>query len=127
MATQRVLGLGGIFFKSKDPAALSAWYAKHLGFDVQPWGGACFPAADQASSSVWSPFPSDTRYFAPSDKPFMINLRVRCLKSLLPVLRSEGVQVLDRFEDCDQGLFGYVLDPDGNLIELWEPAADPAT
>ena len=120
----RVHGIGGVFFKSRDPAALSDWYKRHLGFPVTAWGGAKFDwrRADTGAqaTTVWTPFPEDTGYFAPSDKPFMLNLRVDDLDGLLDALRAEGCQVLDRREDGEFGSFGYVVDPEGLVLELWQ-------
>ncbi|KGQ18715.1 Glyoxalase/Bleomycin resistance protein/Dioxygenase family protein [Lysobacter dokdonensis DS-58] len=121
----RVHGIGGVFFKAQDPEALSAWYSKHLDVGGQPWGGHIFPwkRDDTGASaySVWSPFKASTEYFKPSDKPYMINLRVDDLDAVLEALRAEGCNVLDRREeDPQQGKFGYVLDPEGGLVELWE-------
>jgi predicted enzyme related to lactoylglutathione lyase len=125
---KRVTGIGGIFFKSKDPKALGAWYQTHLGIAVQPWGGAAFQwkGADNAEgvgSTIWSPFAADTSYFAPSTAPFMINYRVDDLHTLLAVLRAEGVQVDDKIEESEYGKFGWVIDPEGNKLELWQPPA----
>lgn len=124
----RVHGLGGVFFKADDPQALGAWYAEHLGVDVQGWGGAVFPwrrddTGDKAYT-VWSPFKADTEYFQPSDKPFMLNFRVDDLDAMLAALREAGCKVLDRHEDGEQGRFGYVVDPEGHLVELWQPRSD---
>jgi catechol 2,3-dioxygenase-like lactoylglutathione lyase family enzyme len=131
MKKPRVTGIGGVFFKAHNPASLGAWYRDRLGFDVQDWGGAAFHwnRRDRAGEgyTVWAPFASDTRYFEPSDKPFMLNLRVDDLDAVLATLRSEGVRVLERREDTEQGRFGYCLDPEGNLLELWEPAANDPT
>src|SRR5207248_1628609 len=127
----KVLGIGGVFFKSGDPAALSRWYREHLGVDVQPWGGAqfLFDRRDKpgVGYSVWNPFPTDTKYFEPSDKPFMVNLRVDDLEGMLADLRAAGARVLDRREDGPNGKFGYVVDPDGILLELWEQSDDDPT
>lgn len=127
----RVHGLGGVFFKAQDPAALSQWYARHLGIDAQDWGGALmfWNRADTGESActVWSPFKADTEYFKPSDKPYMLNYRVDDLAGTLAALRAEGCQVLDRYEESEQGKFGYVVDPEGALIELWQPAPDDAS
>ena len=128
----RVTGIGGVFFKASDPKPLAAWYREHLGVDVQAWGGAAFAWGAEGPGAppgytVWSPFAADTKYFAPSEKPFMVNLRVDDLDALLAALRARGANVLDRREDTEQGRFGYVLDPDGNLLELWQPSpADPS-
>ncbi len=128
----RVHGIGGLFFKADDPAALSQWYQRHLDFDVQDWGGALlhWRRADNGADActVWSPFAASTKYFEPSQKQFMVNLRVDDLDAVLTALRAEGCKVLDRAEDSEQGRFGYVLDPEGNLIELWQPNPDdPST
>lgn len=123
---KRVTGIGGVFFKSKDPKALGAWYKTHLGIEVQEWGGAAFQwqgAANPAGvgTTIWSPFAPDTSYFAPSEAPFMINYRVEDLHALLALLRSEGVQVEEKVEVSEYGKFGWVIDPDGNKLELWQP------
>jgi catechol 2,3-dioxygenase-like lactoylglutathione lyase family enzyme len=126
----RVTGIGGIFFKSPDPQALAAWYREHLGFEVKEWGGAQFMWGTQrertapAGYTVWCPFADDTRYLEPSELPYMLNLRVADLDALLAALRAEGVEVLDRRESTENGEFGYALDPDGRLLELWQPAPD---
>ncbi|MDE2257827.1 MAG: VOC family protein [Xanthomonadaceae bacterium] len=125
---KRVTGIGGVFFKSKDPEALGVWYKTHLGIDVQAWGGAAFQwkSADNpegTGTTAWNPFAEDTRYFAPSSAPFMINYRVADLPALLAVLRAEGVTVLDKVEESEFGKFGWIIDPDGNKIELWQPPA----
>ncbi|MBS0574858.1 MAG: VOC family protein [Proteobacteria bacterium] len=126
----RVHGIGGVFFKARDPQALGEWYRQHLDFDVAAWGGAKFAwqrVDDGAeATTVWSPFAADSSYFAPSDKPFMLNLRVDDLDSVLAALRAEGCRVLDRGESGEFGKFGYVLDPENNLLELWQPAAATA-
>ena len=120
---KRVTGIGGIFFKSQDPKALGDWYRKHLGFDVDAsFGGAMFQSGEPGAYTLWSPFKHDTKYIEPSAKPFMLNLRVDDLDALLPVLRAEGVQVLQRGESGEYGKFGYIVDPEGTLIELWQPA-----
>lgn len=123
-----VTGIGGVFFKSDDPDTLREWYRERLGFDVQSWGGTQFlfnrRDAPGVGYTVWSPFKADTDYFEPSDKPFMVNLRVDDLEGMLEQLRAAGAQVLDRREDAENGKFGYVVDPEGNLLELWEQSAD---
>lgn len=122
---KRVTGLGGIFFKARDPAALNAWYGKHLGLDISDWGGAVFRWADDspAGTTLWTPFPADTDHFAPSSAPFMVNFRVADLHGLLAALRAEGCQVLEKVDESEYGKFGWVLDPEGNKVELWEPPA----
>ena len=123
---ERVMGIGGIFFKSVDKAAPASWYRDNLGIPVEEaWGGATFswqvnnPAGD--AHTVWSPFESDTDYFEPSPKDFMVNFRVRDLDAMLGQLRANGCDVDDKIEDGEYGKFGWVMDPEGNLIELWEP------
>ena len=123
---KRVTGIGGIFFKAKDPKALGDWYRKHLGIDVADWGGAAFVWRGEhnpegVGTTIWSPFAADTQYFSPSDAPFMINYRVEDLHALLAVLRAEGVQVDDKTEESEFGKFGWVIDPEGNKLELWQP------
>ena len=126
----RVHGIGGVFFKSRDPAKLASWYQRHLGFPVAEWGGAKFDwrrtDTGAPGTTVWTPFPEDSTYFAPGDKPYMLNLRVDDLDGVLEALRAEGCQVLDRREDGELGAFGYVVDPEGLLLELWQPPGDGA-
>lgn len=122
---ERVRGIGGIFFKARDPKALARWYAEHLGVPVEDWGGARFVWRDHDArgdaSTVWSPFAADTGYFAPSTAPFMINFRVDDLDAMLAQLRAAGAQVDPKVEDSEYGRFGWAFDPDGNKIELWQP------
>ena len=126
----RVHGIGGVFFKADDPDALAKWYAEHLDVGGEGWGGHIFnwKRADTGGDAmtVWSPFKASTEYFLPSEKAYMVNLRVDDLDGTLKALRSEGCNVLERYESNEQGKFGYVLDPEGGLVELWEPpAAEP--
>jgi predicted enzyme related to lactoylglutathione lyase len=123
---QRVTGIGGIFFKARDAESLRAWYRKHLGIDVQEWGGVSFEGrtagpGERLTSTIWSVFAGDSTYFAPSTAPFMINYRVDDLDAMLAALRSEGCAVDDRVEESEFGRFGWVMDPEGNRLELWEP------
>ena len=123
---KRVTGIGGIFFKADDPKQLAGWYAKHLQLPTEEWGGARFQWRESEDPkregyTLWSPFESDTDYFAPSKKPFMINFRVENLDAVLDELRAEGVTVDDKREESEFGKFGWVMDPEGNRIELWEP------
>jgi predicted enzyme related to lactoylglutathione lyase len=123
---KRVTGIGGIFFKAKDPKALGNWYRDHLGLDVSDWGGAVFQwggADSPRGATIWSPFAEDTHYMAPSTASFMLNFRVADLDVLLAALRSEGCNVLDATEASEQGKFAWVIDPEGNKVELWEPPA----
>lgn len=123
---KRVTGIGGIFFSAQDPPALRAWYQRHLGIDVQSWGGAVFAWADAqgqpiTGNTVWSVGADDGQHFAPSTARFMVNYRVDDLTALLQALRDEGCQVLDKTEDSEYGKFGWVMDPEGNKVELWQP------
>lgn len=126
---KRVVGIGGIFFKAKDPEKLRAWYHEHLGFEFDTYGGLAFECPDdeeqrKRAQTIWSLFPSDTKYFDPSTAPFMINYRVENLVELAAQLRSEGVEVVESTENFEYGRFGWVMDPEGNRVELWEPAAE---
>ncbi|MBI4912142.1 MAG: VOC family protein [Acidobacteria bacterium] len=120
---QRVTGIGGIFFKAQDPVALRAWYQRHLGIDVLEWGGAVFPWADPAGMTVWNIAEPGSPTFDPGRAPFMVNYRVADLDALLQALRAEGCEVLEKTEASEFGKFGWVLDPEGNKVELWEPPA----
>jgi predicted enzyme related to lactoylglutathione lyase len=118
----RVIGLGGIFFKARDPKVLAAWYAQHLGLKIEGFGGAMFAEdAARPGYALWMPFAQDTKYFEPSDKPFMVNFRVDDLHALLAALRGAGVQVDAKVDESEYGKFGWIMDPDGNRVELWEP------
>jgi catechol 2,3-dioxygenase-like lactoylglutathione lyase family enzyme len=119
----RVTGIGGIFFKARDPAAQREWYRKHLGLDIQSWGGLAFDAS--SGVTAWSIFPESTTHFAPSTAPFMINYRVEDLMGLVEAMRAEGVAV-EKVESSAEGKFAWVMDPEGNRIELWEPAPEAA-
>jgi predicted enzyme related to lactoylglutathione lyase len=117
---KRVTGIGGVFFKSSDPKRLAEWYRLHLGLNVEEWGGVAFQWSSPGTT-IWSPFKQDTDNFAPSQSSFMINYRVDDLHALLAALRAEGCQVLDKVDDSEYGKFGWVIDPDGNKLELWQP------
>ena len=123
---KRVTGIGGIFFNSTDPVALGAWYKKHLGIDVQDWGGTAFTWTDSqgkptAGTTIWSVGDAKSNSFAPGKAPFMINYRVADLHALVKVLKTEGCKVLDKIDESEYGKFAWVIDPDGNKVELWEP------
>ena len=120
---RRVTGIGGIFMKARNPEALQNWYRDHLGIDVQSWGGTSFKWDDPNGVTVWSIFPSTTEYFNPSSAPFMVNYRVENLTALLEVLRQEGCAVDEKTDSSEYGKFGWVTDPEGNRVELWEPPA----
>jgi predicted enzyme related to lactoylglutathione lyase len=119
---ERVLGIGGVFFRARDPAALGAWYAEHLGIELEDFGGSVLRAAD-GDITVWSPFPADTDYFGPSGREGMINYRVRDLDAMLEQLRAAGVEVDERVEEHEYGRFGWATDLEGNRFELWQPPA----
>jgi predicted enzyme related to lactoylglutathione lyase len=123
---KRVTGIGGIFFQAKDAPALRAWYARHLGIDVQEWGGTAFLWSDPAGKpaggmTVWSVAPEGSEQFAPSHAALMINYRVENLHSLVAVLREEGCNVLENIDESEYGKFAWVIDPEGNKVELWQP------
>jgi predicted enzyme related to lactoylglutathione lyase len=123
---KRVTGIGGIFIKSANPQRLREWYQKHLGIDFEPWGGYAFrwksdANPDGTGTTVWSVFEASSNYFEPSNAPFMVNYRVADLHALVAALRAEGCQVMDKVDESEYGKFGWVVDPDGNKIELWEP------
>ena len=125
---KRVTGIGGLFFKAKDPQALGAWYKQHLGIDVQPLGGAAFDWTvpdnpDGVGTTAWSLFAQTSDHFAPSTAPFMINYRVHDLHALLAALRTEGVRIEGELQESEYGKFGWIVDPEGNKVELWEPPA----
>lgn len=123
---KRVTGIGGIFFKCDDAKKQSEWYRQHLGIQIHDWGGGIFWWRDlenpeQKCSTSWSPFKKDTTYFAPSKKEYMFNYRVENLEELLKALKEEGVEVIGNIEEYEYGKFGWIMDPEGNKIELWEP------
>ena len=126
----RVTGMGGIFFKTIDKVKLKEWYRTHLGFDVTEWG--CTfrwidpndPDAKVPARTEWSPFPSDTKYLLPSEKEFMFNYRVKDLVTLLQNLKSEGVEIVGEIQEFTYGKFAYIMDPEMNKLELWEPVDD---
>lgn len=123
---KRVTGVGGIFFQAKDAPSLQAWYKRHLGIDVQAWGGTAFPWSDDegkpvSGQTVWSIHSEKGNAFAPSTAPFMINYRVEDLHALIKILKEEGCQVLEKVDDSEYGKFGWVIDPEGNKVELWQP------
>lgn len=123
---KRVTGIGGIFFKAKDAPALRAWYKRHLGIDVQAWGGTAFSWADAdgtptTGTTVWSVAADTSDQFAPSTTPFMINYRVDDLYALVAALKEEGCHVLEKIDDSEYGKFAWVIDPEGHKVELWQP------
>lgn len=118
---ERVSGIGGVFLRAREPDALSAWYAEHLGLDVEGWHGSVLRSAG-GETLVWALFPSDTEYFGRHDQQAMVNYRVDDLDAMLAQLRSAGVAVEGPMEH-ENGRFGWGTDPEGNRFELWQPAA----
>ena len=117
-----ITGVGGVFFKAKDPKALAAWYRDVLGLPLEVWGGAKlrYDAPKHPPALIWNAFPASTKYFAPSTSEFMINYAVDDMDAFLTRLRAKDVAILKRVDDPN-GSFAWILDPDGNKIELWEP------
>ena len=122
---KKVTGIGGIFFKCKDPDQMKEWYKTHLGFDTDQYGTnfEWWQAADptKKGSTQWSPFAETTKYFEPSTKDYMINYRVENLEALVEQLKNEGVTIVDKIETFDFGKFVHIIDVEGNKVELWEP------
>jgi predicted enzyme related to lactoylglutathione lyase len=123
---KRVIGIGGIFFRADDAPALRAWYKRHLGIDVQDWGGAVFNGSmavgePVTGSTIWSISSDEDKQFAPSKATFMINYRVDDLHALVKLLKDEGCDVLDQIDESAYGKFAWVMDPAGNKVELWQP------
>ncbi len=119
----RVTGLGGFFFKSNDPGKIKDWYKTHLGLATDNYGCTFWWKDKEGNdcSTQWSPFQNDTTYFAPSEKQYMMNFRVADLQGLIEVLREEGVEIAGEIQEFSYGKFGWIMDPEGNKIELWEP------
>ena len=122
---KRVKGIGGIFFRSKDPEKSKEWYSKHLGIRSGQWGGTFewrhAEAPDKKGFTAWSVFKEEEKYMEPSRRDVMFNYRVENLEELLNVLREEGVEIIGEMETYEYGKFGWIMDPDGYKIELWEP------
>lgn len=123
MKKGKVTGIGGVFFKTEDPKATKDWYKKHLGFNTDDWGASFWHKDKEGNDAMtqWSPFAKDTKHFEPSKKEFMFNYRVENLVELLEELKQEGVTVIGKIEEYSYGKFGWIMDLDGNKIELWEP------
>ena len=125
----RVTGVGGVFLRARDPKALAAWYAQHLGVSLNDYGGATFLWSDElpagTGSTSWATFPQDTAYFGPigadGRQAVMINYRVDDLEALLTQLEAAGVSIDPKREDADYGRFAWIVDPEGNRLELWQP------
>ncbi len=125
MSKRKVKGIGGVFFKCKDPESIKSWYREHLGFNTDQYGALFqfrkFSNPDQPGYLQWSPMSLETDHFNPSEKQFMINYRVDDLVNLVSELKAAGVEVVDEIEEYDYGKFVHIMDPEGNKIELWEP------
>ncbi len=123
--TPKVTGIGGVFFRTKNPEETREWYGKNLGLAVNEYGSSFeFRNAhrpEEINYLQWSPFAEDTKYFAPSEKQFMINYRVQNIEGLVEKLRENGVTIVDDIEAFEYGKFVHIMDPEGNKIELWEP------
>jgi len=124
--TPKVTGIGGIFFRSKNPAGTKEWYSKNLGLAVNDYGSTFefrnVNRPEEINYLQWSPFEEGTDYFNPSEKEFMINYRVQNIEGLIKKLKENGVTIVDEIEEFDYGKFVHIMDPEGNKIELWEPA-----
>ena len=126
---KRVTGLGGVFFKCEDPKAQQEWYGKHLGIEAEGgytmfvWRQKDDP--EQVGTTTWSTFKNDTDYFEPSKKDYMFNYRVENLPELLKTLKEEGVEIVGEMQEFSYGKFAWIMDPEGNKIELWEPVDMP--
>ena len=117
---EHVEGIGGVFFRARDPEALRSWYAEHLGIEMEDYGTTF--TAREGDQTVWAPFPADSQYFGAGEQQLMVNFRVRSLEAMLDQLRAAGVPVDDRVHEQQYGRFGWAVDPEGNRFELWEPA-----
>ena len=119
---ERATGIGGVFFRAKNPDALGRWYADNLGIAIEDYGGATFRWKEEGTT-VWSPFPADTEYFGSAGQQGMVNYRVSNLDAMLEQLRAAGTEVDDRIEEHEYGRFGWAVDPEGNRFELWQSPA----
>ncbi|HMG66969.1 MAG TPA: VOC family protein [Chitinophagaceae bacterium] len=121
---EKVMGIGGIFFKCKDPKAVNEWYKTHLGFDTTPYGTSFewreLDDSTKKGLTQWTPFEESTKYFEPSGKDFMINYRVANMEAIVEQLKNAGVTIVDQIEDTEYGKFVHILDVEGNKIQLWE-------
>jgi predicted enzyme related to lactoylglutathione lyase len=128
---KKVTGIGGIFFKCKDPKAVNEWYKTHLGFETSAYGTSfewreidSTTGVTQKGLTQWNPFAENTKYFEPSTKDFMINYRVDDLEALVAQLKNEGVKIVDEIEDSEYGKFVHIIDMEGNKIQLWEDTGE---
>lgn len=126
MKKGKITGIGGVFFKTENPIVTKEWYKNNLGFNTDEWG-CTFNWKDKngdTATTQWSPFPKDTDYFLPSNKEYMFNYRVENLTELLQELKAKGITVFEKTEEFEYGKFGWIMDGDGNKVELWEPKDD---
>ncbi|MDF2447766.1 MAG: hypothetical protein K0R26_270 [Bacteroidota bacterium] len=123
----KITGIGGVFFKTQNPKELAEWYTKHLGLDLESWGGAIIKwqndKADDTGLTVWSVAAEDTKWFLPSESPFMINYRVDNMEEMLHQLKEADVLIQKGPEYHENGVFAWIMDPAGNKLELWQPMA----
>jgi predicted enzyme related to lactoylglutathione lyase len=122
----KVTGIGGVFFKArKDSAALAAWYEKHLGMKLESWGGAILnwqeDTAEDKGLTVWHVAAKDSEWFSPSQSTFMINYRIDDMAAMIDQLKRGGIEILQGPESHENGKFAWIMDPEGNKVELWEP------
>jgi predicted enzyme related to lactoylglutathione lyase len=120
----RAVGVGGVFLKARDPKMLSAWYADHLGIPAQDGGTLAFDGPDSLGMTVFAHFPESTKYFGEGQQQIMVNFRVDDLEGLLAQLAAAGVKIDPKQEDYGYGKFAWIWDPEGNRVELWEPARE---
>ena len=122
----RVTGVGGVFFKANDPKSLAQWYRDVLGLTLESWGGVKlrYDAPRHPPLLVWNAFPAATNYFAPSTRDYMINYAVDDMDAILARLQARGVAVISRDDNDSNGRFAWILDPEGNKVELWEPKSE---
>ena len=123
----KAVGVGGVFFKARDPKALTAWYAEHLGIPKADHGSLTFEGPESAGMTLFVPFAQDTKYFGDGPQQCMVNFRVDDLEGLLKKLEAAGVRIDPKREDYGYGPFAWIWDPEGNRIELWQPVADSAS
>ena len=121
----KITGIGGVFFKAKDPKALKAWYQQHLGMQLADWGGAVLrwpdDKAEDRGVTVWHLADQESRWFSPSESSFMINYRIDNMAEMIEQLKAGGIKIHQGPESHENGKFAWVMDPEGNKVELWEP------
>lgn len=120
----KAVGVGGIFFRSRDPKGLASWYAQHLGIPAMEDGSLAFDGPETTGMTVFAPFPTETKYFGDGPQQMMVNFRVDDLDALLTQLGEAGVRIDPKRDDYSYGKFAWIWDPEGNRIELWQAVAD---